>query len=33
MRHVYTRLGTHRRAKTVTRARDMGLLAASAGKR
>ena len=27
MRHLYTKLGTHRRAETVTRARALGLLA------
>jgi LuxR family maltose regulon positive regulatory protein len=31
MRHLYAKLGTHRRAETVARARDLGLLAPSAG--
>ena len=30
MRHVYTKLGTHRRTETVERARELGLLAPSA---
>jgi LuxR family maltose regulon positive regulatory protein len=30
MRNTYAKLGTHRRAETVTRARDLGLLAPSA---
>jgi LuxR family maltose regulon positive regulatory protein len=30
MRHLYTKLGTHRRAEAVARARDLGLLAPSA---
>ena len=29
MRHMYAKLGTHRRADTVARARDLGLLASS----
>jgi LuxR family transcriptional regulator, maltose regulon positive regulatory protein len=29
MRHMYAKLGTHRRADTVARARDLGLLAPS----
>jgi LuxR family transcriptional regulator, maltose regulon positive regulatory protein len=29
MRNVYTKLGTHRRAETVQRARALGLLASS----
>jgi LuxR family transcriptional regulator, maltose regulon positive regulatory protein len=33
MRNLYGKLGTHRRAKTVARARDLGLLAPSAGPR
>jgi LuxR family transcriptional regulator, maltose regulon positive regulatory protein len=32
MRHIYTKLGTHRRADTVARARDLGLLAPSPSK-
>ena len=28
--HLYAKLGTHRRAETVARARDLGLLAPSA---
>ena len=30
MRRLYAKLGTHRRAEAVTRARDLGLLAPSA---
>ena len=30
MRHLYTKLGSHRRAEAVARARDLGLLAPSA---
>jgi LuxR family maltose regulon positive regulatory protein len=30
MRNVYAKLGTHRRAEAVSRARDLGLLAPSA---
>ncbi|MGH3175311.1 MAG: response regulator transcription factor, partial [Streptosporangiaceae bacterium] len=30
MRNLYAKLGTHRRAEAVTRARDLGLLAPSA---
>jgi len=30
MRHLYAKLGTHRRAEAVARARDLGLLAPSA---
>jgi LuxR family transcriptional regulator, maltose regulon positive regulatory protein len=33
MRNLYAKLGTHRRAETVARARDLGLLAPSAGLR
>jgi LuxR family transcriptional regulator, maltose regulon positive regulatory protein len=33
MRNLYAKLGTHRRAETVARARDLGLLAPSAGRR
>ncbi|HYA49656.1 MAG TPA: LuxR C-terminal-related transcriptional regulator, partial [Streptosporangiaceae bacterium] len=33
MRHLYTKLGTHRRAEAVARARDLGLLAPSALRR
>jgi DNA-binding CsgD family transcriptional regulator len=33
MRHLYTKLGTHRRAEAVARARDLGLLAPSAPRR
>src|SRR5262249_61558496 len=33
MRHLYAKLGTHRRAEAVARARDLGLLAPSALKR
>ena len=33
MRHLYAKLGTHRRAETVARARDLGLLAPSAHRR
>jgi LuxR family transcriptional regulator, maltose regulon positive regulatory protein len=33
MRNLYAKLGTHRRAETVTRARDMGLLAPSGPRR
>ena len=29
MRHLYAKLGTHSRAETVARARDLGLLAPS----
>jgi hypothetical protein len=29
MRHIYAKLGTHRRADTVARARDLGMLAPS----
>ena len=29
MRHLYAKLGTHRRADTVARARTLGLLAPS----
>ena len=31
VRNLYAKLGTHHRAETVTRARDLGLLAPSAG--
>jgi LuxR family maltose regulon positive regulatory protein len=31
--HLYAKLGTHRRAQAVARARDLGLLAPSAGRR
>ena len=30
MRHAYAKLGVHRRAEAVARARDLGLLAPSA---
>jgi len=30
MRNLYAKLGAHRRAEAVTRARDLGLLAPSA---
>jgi LuxR family transcriptional regulator, maltose regulon positive regulatory protein len=30
MRNLYAKLGTHRRAEAVARARDLGLLASSA---
>jgi LuxR family maltose regulon positive regulatory protein len=33
MRNLYAKLGTHRRAETVARARGLGLLAPSAGRR
>jgi LuxR family transcriptional regulator, maltose regulon positive regulatory protein len=33
MRNLYAKLGTHRRAETVARARDLGLLAPSADRR
>jgi LuxR family transcriptional regulator, maltose regulon positive regulatory protein len=33
MRHLYTKLGTHRRAEAVARARDLGLLAPAALRR
>jgi LuxR family maltose regulon positive regulatory protein len=33
MRHVYTKLGVHRRADAVQRGRELGLLAPSGGKR
>jgi LuxR family maltose regulon positive regulatory protein len=33
MRHLYAKLGTHRRADTVARARALGLLAPSPLKR
>jgi hypothetical protein len=33
MRNLYTKLGTHRRAEAVQRARDLGLLAPSARQR
>jgi LuxR family transcriptional regulator, maltose regulon positive regulatory protein len=33
MRNLYAKIGTHRRAETVGRARDLGLLAPSAGRR
>jgi len=33
MRHLYAKLGTHRRAEAVARARDLGLLAPSAFRR
>jgi LuxR family transcriptional regulator, maltose regulon positive regulatory protein len=33
MRNLYAKLGTHRRAETVARARDLGLLAPSAARR
>jgi LuxR family maltose regulon positive regulatory protein len=33
MRHLYAKLGTHRRADTIARARDLGLLAPSALRR
>ena len=33
MRHVYAKLGVHRRAEAVERARDLGLLAPSAPQR
>ena len=33
MRHVYAKLGVHRRADAVRRARELGLLAPSTGKR
>jgi LuxR family maltose regulon positive regulatory protein len=33
MRHVYEKLGVHRRTEAVERARDLGLLAAAARRR
>ncbi|HEV2254775.1 MAG TPA: helix-turn-helix transcriptional regulator, partial [Streptosporangiaceae bacterium] len=33
MRHLYAKLGAHRRAEAVARARDLGLLAPSAHRR
>jgi LuxR family transcriptional regulator, maltose regulon positive regulatory protein len=33
MRHLYAKLGTHRRAETIARARALGLLAPSAYQR
>jgi LuxR family maltose regulon positive regulatory protein len=33
MRNIYAKLGTHRRAETVTRARDLGLLARASTRR
>jgi LuxR family transcriptional regulator, maltose regulon positive regulatory protein len=33
MRHLYAKLGAHRRAEAIARARDLGLLAPSARQR